>query len=83
MGLNDRDYMKWDHRDRKRKRDSKRGGSPLPPAMLVALKVLLTFLGIFICLRLALPGGLRLALAFGALLLGAYWIWRGLAGSQR
>jgi len=51
--------------------------------MLVALKVLLTFLGIFICLRLALPGGLRLALAFGALLLGAYWIWRGLAGSQR
>jgi len=87
MGLNDRDYMKWDYRDRKRKQDSQRGqgnssGGPFPPAVIVALKMLLTFVGIFVCLRLALPGGLRLLMAFAALMLGAYWIWRGFAGPQ-
>jgi len=72
--------MKWDYRQRKRARDSGRGGVlGLPPVVIAALKMGATFLAIFLCLRFALPGPVRLALAFAVLMAGAYWIWRGFA----
>lgn len=82
MGLDDRDYMKWDYRQRNRKRNrgtgGGAGGTDLPLLVVTAGKVLLTLIGMAMCFRVPVPPVLRIALAIGALLLGTHWIMKSL-----
>lgn len=65
MGIYDRDYMKEGASDK----------SPSAKQLfIVAGQIALVFIGMFICLRLPLPGVLRLGFALGTLVFGMAYI---------